>query len=163
AVDHDQRFKVLLQEFLREFLSLFFPDLLPYLDLTKVTWLHQELYPDAPQGLKWTIDLLARIPLLPSVANLGSELPSFDAIFLHIEIESADTVEPFRKRMYQYFHFLSEKHQLSVFPIAVYLGVGLQGRGRDVYQVRIWDRTPLRFEYDYVGLPGLEGSDYLHQ
>ncbi len=65
--------------------------------------------------------------------------------------------------MYEYFHFLTEKHGLTVLPIAVYLRVGLEGRGKDVYQVRVLDRTPLRFEYDHVGLPGLEGPDYLHQ
>lgn len=162
-MEHDQRFKVLIQEFLREFLSLFFPELLPHLDLGQVTWLHQELYPSAPEGTTRTIDLLARVPLLPSAACLGPDAPTFDAILLHIEIESADTVEPFRRRMYHYFHFLTEKHGLSVLPIAVYLRVGLQGRGKDVYQVRVLDRTPLRFEYDYVGLPGLQGEDYLRQ
>jgi len=160
-MEHDQRFKVLLQEFLREFRSLFFPELLPHLDLTRVSWMHQELYPSAPEGLMRTIDLLARVPMLPSAASLGPEFTTFDAILLHVEIESDDTVEPFRRRMYHYFHFLTEQHGLNVFPIAVYLRVGLQGRGKDVYQVRVWNRTPLRFEYDYVGLPGLEGQDYL--
>lgn len=101
-------------------------------------------------------------PLLPAAAGLP-DCPRFDAILIHIEIESADAVEPFRRRMYHYYHFLTEQHGLSVLPIAVYLRVGLQGRGKDVYQVRVLDRTPLRFEYDYVGLPGLDGADYLHQ
>jgi hypothetical protein len=160
-MEHDQRFKVLIQEFLREFLGLFFPELLPYLDLSRVSWLQQEIYPYAPEGLRLTIDLLARVPLLPAAAL--AERPPFDAILIHVEIESADAVEPFRRRMYRYFHFLTEQHELSVLPIAVYLRVGLQGRGKDVYEVRVLDRTPLRFEYDYVGLPGLEGPEYLHQ
>jgi hypothetical protein len=161
-MEHDQRFKVLIQEFLREFLGLFFPELLPYLDLSRVSWLQQEIYPYAPEELRLTIDLLARVPLLPAAAALPDR-PHFDAILIHIEIESADAVEPFRRRMYRYFHFLTEKHDLTVLPIAVYLRVGLQGRGKDVYEVRVLDRTPLRFEYDYVGLPGLEGADYLRQ
>ncbi len=87
----------------------------------------------------------------------------FNAILFHIEIESADTVEPFRKRMYHYFHFLTEEHGLNVLPIGVYLRVGLEGRGKDAYEVRVLNRTPLRFEYDYVGLPGLNGQEYLGQ
>jgi hypothetical protein len=83
---------VLLQEFLREFLALFFPDMLPHLDPARVTWLQQEIYPHAPEGLKLTIDLLARVPLLSSAAGLGPEFLIFDAILLHIEIESDDTV-----------------------------------------------------------------------
>ena len=42
-MDHDQRFKVLLKESLREFLALFFPQWLPVLDLSRAEWLHQEL------------------------------------------------------------------------------------------------------------------------
>jgi hypothetical protein len=49
-MEHDQRFKVLLQEFLREFLGLFFPELLPYLDLSRVSWLQQESIRIPPRG-----------------------------------------------------------------------------------------------------------------
>jgi hypothetical protein len=110
-----------------------------------------------------TIDLLVRVPLLPSAAGLGSDPPTFDAILIHIEVESDDTVQPFRRRMYRYFHFLTEEHGLNVLPIGVYLRVGLEGQGKDVYEVNVLNRTPLRFEYDYVGLPGLAGQDYLVQ
>ncbi len=65
--------------------------------------------------------------------------------------------------MYLYFNHLTEKHGLKVLPIAVYLRVGLEGQGKDLYQVKVLNRTPLRFEYDYVGLPGLEGDHYLQQ
>ncbi len=161
---HDKRFKVLLREFLREFPALFFPELFPHLDLAKADWLHQELYHALQEGSTETIDLLVRVPLLSSAASLAPpDCPTFDAILLHIEVESADTVAPFRKRTYHYYHQLTEVHGLNVFPIAVYLRVGLEGRGKDAYEVRVLNRTPLRFEYDYVGLPGLEGKDYLHQ
>ena len=43
----------------------------------------------------------------------------------------------------------------------VHVRVGLEGRGIDVYERRFWERTPLRFEYDYVGLPALEGANNL--
>jgi hypothetical protein len=162
-VEHDQRFKVLLREFLGEFLALFFPEIFPHLDLTRTEWLHQELYHSVKEGTTLTIDLLVRVPLLPSAASLGPECPNFDAILIHIEIESDDTVQPFRRRMYRYYYLLTEEHGLVVFPIGVYLRVGLEGRGKDAYLIRVLDRTPLRFEYDYVGLPGLEGQNYLGQ
>jgi hypothetical protein len=37
--EHDQRFKVLLREFLPEFLRLFFPERAALFDLDHITWL----------------------------------------------------------------------------------------------------------------------------
>jgi hypothetical protein len=42
-VGHDERFKLLLREFLREFFELFFPDLVGLLDFAAAVWLQQEL------------------------------------------------------------------------------------------------------------------------
>jgi Domain of unknown function (DUF4351) len=82
-------------------------------------------------------------------------------VLIHIEVESDDTVQPFRRRMYEYGYHLTHILNLNVLPVAVYLRVGLDGRGRDVYQTEVLGRTPLHFEYDYVGLPALPGADYL--
>ena len=41
--DHDSLFKRLLTAFLGEFLELFLPDVLAYIDLSKVTFLDKEL------------------------------------------------------------------------------------------------------------------------
>ena len=56
---HDERFKLLLREFLREFFELFFPDLVGRLDFAAAVWLQQEPITDPPAGEKRTIDLLA--------------------------------------------------------------------------------------------------------
>jgi hypothetical protein len=164
---HDQRFKVLLQEYLREFLLLFFPDLLDQLDLDHVEWLHQELYPDPPHGQMLTIDLIASIPVRsgtvadePVRSGTVADEP-VQTILLHVEIESDDTVEPFRERLYDYFHLLTQKHGPKILPIAVYLRVGLEGQGKDAYVIQVLGRTVLRFEYDYIGLPGLTGQPFL--
>ena len=157
-MSHDERFKVLLREFLREFFELFFPDLIGQLDFANAVWLQQELIADPPTLEKRTIDLLVQIPLLPAA---GAAAPPPQVVYIHIEVESADTVEPLRRRMYHYFDHLTHVLNLEVLPIAVYLRVGLEGRGIDAYEVRVLGRTPLRFEYDYVGLPALEGADYL--
>jgi hypothetical protein len=153
---HDQRFKVLLQEFLAEFLLLFFPDLLDQLDLRRVEWLHQELYPDPPQGRLLTLDLIVSIPIRQAQAD-----GPVQTILLHLEIEADDTVEPFRQRLYEYFHFLTRKYGPKVLPIAVYLRVGVEGKGKDAHVIQVLGRTVLRFEYDYVGLPGLPGQPFL--
>jgi len=155
-MNHDERFKVLLREFLREFFELFLPELVSQLDFANAVWLQQELIADPPSGEKRTVDLLVQIPLLAPAGAAANQV-----VYIHIEVESDDTVEPLRKRMYEYYHHLTHVLNLNVLPVAVYLRVGLEGRGIDTYQVEILGRRPLRFEYDYVGLPGLEGANYL--
>ena len=160
--DHDQRFKTLVQEFLGEFLTLFLPEVSARLDLTSVDWLPQEIFPDPPTGERRSVDLIAQIPLRSSEGEPPPNQPRQQVLLLHIEVESADTVEPLRERMFDYYCLLTRKHGLDVLPVAIYLQVGLEGRGRDVFERRVWDRTPLRFEYDYIGLPALPGNEYLH-
>jgi hypothetical protein len=46
-------------------------------------------------------------------------------------------------------------------PIALYLRVGLEGIGWDVYEETYWDHRLLSFAYAYVGLPGLDGERYV--
>jgi hypothetical protein len=49
-MDHDQRFKTLIQEFFADFLRLFFADWAARFDLSKIEWLDKELLPDPPEG-----------------------------------------------------------------------------------------------------------------
>jgi hypothetical protein len=144
--DRHQRFKTLLKAFLVEFLKLFFPELIDRLDLTAITWLEQEVFPDPPSGQRYSVDLIARIPLRPLEGEPRPNEPRQQVLLLHIEIESVDTVEPFRERMFDYYCDMTRKLGLDVLPVAIYLRVGLEGRGRDTYVRRVWDRTPLRFE-----------------
>src|SRR5207302_7839346 len=53
------------------------------------------------------------------------------------------------------------KHGLPVLPIGLYLRVGLQGIGIDVYEEHFWELRPVRFEYLYVGLPALDAVEYV--
>ena len=161
-VDHDQRFKIILKVFLREFFQLFFIDWYDRFDFSLVEWLEQELHLDPPQGSKGSIDLLARIGIRAFDPPLPNH-PRQQIVLIHVEVESRDSVEQFRQRMYEYYKTLCEKYpDLDILPIAIYMRVGLEGRGIDVYERRFWERTPLRFEYDYVGLPALPSEEYLH-
>ena len=66
-----------------------------------------------------------------------------------------------RPRMFDYYELLRRQYGLPVLPIALYLRVGLDGIGWDVYEEKYWDRRLLAFEYAYVGLPGLVAEDYV--
>ncbi len=64
-MDHDQRFKLLLQAFLKEFLEQFFPDVTRRVDFTvPVEWLSQEHFLDPPRGRKRVLDLVAKLRTL---------------------------------------------------------------------------------------------------
>ena len=57
-MDHDQRFKTLIQEFFGDFLALFFRPWAERLDTEAVEWLTQEVFPDPPEGPRRVLDLV---------------------------------------------------------------------------------------------------------
>ena len=63
--------------------------------------------------------------------------------------------------MFSYYEQLRRRHGLPVLPIALYLRVGLDGIGWDVYEEKYWDHRLVSFAYAYVGLPGLDGEQYV--
>ena len=162
--DHDQRFKSLLKAFFAEFFQVFFPAWADRFDFSRVDWLEQEVFTDPPRGERRSLDLVARLPLRPGVpppAPAAGEPADCWLTLIHVEIESQDTVAPLRPRMLSYYEQLRRRHGLPVLPIALYLRVGLDGIGWDVYEETYWDHRLLTFEYAYVGLPGLDGEQYV--
>ena len=58
--DHDHLFKELLTTFFGEFLELFLPAVLEYLDADSVTFLDKEIFTDVTAGERLEADLVAR-------------------------------------------------------------------------------------------------------
>jgi hypothetical protein len=80
---------------------------------------------------------------------------------VHVEVESRDSVQPFRPRMFEYYVQLRRDSQLPVLPIGLFLRVGLDGLGWDADEEYFWEHRLLRFEYAYVGLPALDAEPYV--
>lgn len=159
--DHDQRLKVLLQEFLPEFFALFFPDWASRFDLSAAEFLDQEAFLDPPQGEKRLLDVVAKVPTRDAVPDPSGRGADHWLVIVHIEIESADRAADIRPRMWHYYDFLRRQYELPVLPVCLFLRVGLDGIGWDAYEERFWDHAILRFEYSYVGLPALDCAAYL--
>ena len=159
--DHDQRFKVLLQEFLGEFFELFFPEWAARFDFSQPEWLTQEVFADPPQGQRRSVDLVVKLQVREAIAAQRPDQPQSEVALIHVEVESAEKVAPLRARMYDYYNLLRSRHGLPVVPVALYLRVGLGGIGWDTYEEHLWDHCMVRFEYLYVGLPVLEGEQYV--
>jgi hypothetical protein len=83
-------------------------------------------------------------------------------VLIHIEVESNDRIAGFRRRFFEYYGDLRRKYDLPVWPIGVFLRVGLDGVGWTSYTETFWDQRLLEFWFAYVGLPALDAEAYLH-
>ncbi len=160
-MDHDQRFKALIREFFGDFLRLFFADWAAKVDLATVEWLETEALPNPPEGSRHQLDLVARIRTTERVSILQGEDADSWILLIHVEIEARDQTTRVKPRLPIYYMHLRQTHQLPVLPIVLYLKVGLEGVGIDVYQEMIGGLDALTFKYLYVGLPGLDGVEYV--
>jgi hypothetical protein len=160
-MDHDQRFKTLIQLFFQEFLLLFFKSWAERLDAAAVEWLDKEVFPDPPGGQRQILDLVGKLPTRRGVPGQRAGAAERWLALVHIEIESPDKATPLRPRMFDAYCHLRRKYGLPVLPIALYLRVGLDGIGIDIYEEHFWELRPIRFEYLYVGLPALDAIEYL--
>ncbi len=155
-MDHDQRFKTLIRTFFDQFLLLFFKDWAARLDLSGVEWLDTELFHDPPDGSRHALDMVAQVPLVDG-AEPGA---SASLLLVHVEIEASDRTTQLTSRLPYYYHFLRDKYGLPVLPIVLYLKVGFKGIGVHQCVETVWELEVSRFQYLYVGLPGLDGVEY---
>src|SRR5262249_36804183 len=125
-----------------------------------VTWLDKEVFLAPPQGEKRQLDLVAKLHLRPGVPPPRAGFSELVAL-VHVEVESRESAQAFRPRMFEYYVQLRRDSQLPVLPIGLFLRVGLDGIGWDAYEEHFWEHHLLRFEYAYVGLPGLEAEPYV--
>ncbi len=157
--DHDQRLKVLLKEFFEAFISCFFPAWAGRFDFAEIDWLDKELFLAPPQGERRQLDLVARLKLRPDAPSPRAAVNDLVAL-VHVELESRASTVAFQPRMFEYYIQLRRDSGLPVLPIALFLRVGLDGRGWDAYEEHFWEQRIVRFEYAYIGLPGLKAEDF---
>jgi hypothetical protein len=157
--DHDQRLKVLLKEFFVQFFVCFFPAWTARFGFSDLSWLDKEVFLAPPQGEKRQFDLVARLRIRPETPP---PQPALDELLclVHVEVESRESVQAFRPRMFEYYVQLRRDNQLPVLPVGLFLRVGLDGIGWDAYEEHFWEHRLLRFKYAYVGLPALEAEHY---
>jgi hypothetical protein len=59
-MDHDQLFKELLRVCFVDFLELFLPEVLQYLDVNSLEFIEQESFSEITEGRKRSVDLLVK-------------------------------------------------------------------------------------------------------
>lgn len=106
---HDQLFKELINEFFKEFLEAFFPDVHDNIDFHTIKPIPDEVYTDLLEGSTRRLDIVVETRLK------GTDV----VIIIHVEPQSYKQND-FHGRMYHYFSLLYSKYQMPIVPIAVF-------------------------------------------
>jgi hypothetical protein len=150
TIDHDGLFKELIETFFWEFLELFLPQVLDYVEPDEVTFLRQEIYSSIGSEEKRIIDLLAQVKF----RGQGSYF------LFHLEPQASVQAE-FERRMFCYFARLHEKYNLPIYPVVIFSYDSPRKAAESQYQVAFPDFQVLRFNFHTIQLNRLNWRDYL--
>ncbi len=149
-IDHDRLFKELISNFFLEFIELFFPQVMDYLDPDSIIFLDKEVFTDVTEGERYETDLIVRI-----------KFQNESAYFL-IHLENQSSAEPnFDRRMFRYFARLHEKFSLPIYPIVVFSYQEPKKPAISQYQVGFPDFKVLDFNYRVIQLNQYNWRDFL--
>jgi hypothetical protein len=151
AIDHDQNFKTLLKLFFREFMELFLPKEAARIDFSRIEFLEQEVFVDAPRGKRKRLDL---------VVKAGLKAGGDEFVLVHHEFQSKKEPD-FAKRMYLCFHELFERYDKVVVPVAVFTDDAVWREPvPDCFSIRL-DQEYLHFRYHLIKLKHLDYRKFL--
>ena len=151
-IDHDRLFKELIQTFFWEFIELFLPEVLEYVETDTLTFLPEEIFTDVTSGDKRKIDLLAQV-----------KWEGQDSYFLiHLENQAYNQKE-FERRMFHYFARLDAKYLLPIFPIVIFSYDEPKRPEKSQYTVNFPNRKVLEFNYFSIQLNNLKWRNFLNQ
>jgi predicted transposase YdaD len=149
VIDHDRLFKELLTTFFVEFLDLFFPEVLRYLDISRLEFLDKELFTDVTSGDTYEADIVVKAAF--------HEQPAF--FIIHVE-HQAQAEEAFDLRMFRYVALEHFKHGVPIYPIALFSDDSARRVEPDTYQMAFPDLEVLQFRYRVIQLRRLPWHDF---
>lgn len=151
-IDHDRLFKELILTFFWEFIELFLPEILEYVETDSLTFLPEEVFTDVTSGDKRKIDLLAQVK--------WQEQDSY--LLIHLENQAYNQKE-FERRMFHYFARLDAKYLLPIFPIVIFSYDEPKRLEKSQYLVNFPNRKILEFNYFAIQLNNLNWRNFLNQ
>ncbi|NJM72316.1 MAG: DUF4351 domain-containing protein [Scytonema sp. RU_4_4] len=151
-IDHDRLFKELLSTFFVEFIELFLPDILTYLEADSVTFLDKEVFTDVTAGERYEADLLVQAQFLGEAS----------CFLIHVE-NQAKAQANFGKRMFRYFARLFEKYDLPIYPVVVFSYDQPKQTAASEFRLEFPDFRVLEFNYRVIQLNRLNWRNYLDQ
>ena len=151
-IDHDRLFKELLSTFFVDFVELFLPEVLPYLDTNSLNFLDKEVFTDVTAGKRYETDLIVKAKFLEQKA----------CFLVHVEHQS-ETEKDFDKRMFRYFARLYEKYDLPIYPVVIYSQNSPKRPEPDNHKISFPDRLVLDFRYRVIQLNRLNWRDFVNK
>lgn len=149
-LNHDRLFKELLTTFFVEFIELFFPEMVDYLEADSLEFVDKEIFTDITSGARREANLLVKC-----------RFQGREAFFLiHLEHQSKREKD-FAKRMFFYFARLTEKFDLPLFPIALFSYDKPQSEEKHQYLLEFPDRKVVEFNFAVIQLNRLNWRDFL--
>ena len=149
STSHDTLFKRLLTNFFVEFIELFFPEILEYLDTNSITFIQQEYYTNVRDTINKRLDIIAQ-------ARFQEQDYSF---LIHIEPQASSMVE-FNRRMFRYFCDLFLKYNRPVLPIALFTYNSPQRAETDNFIIEVPYFIINQFNFKVVQLNRLRWQNY---
>ncbi|QLE58259.1 DUF4351 domain-containing protein [Nostoc sp. TCL26-01] len=151
-IDHDRLFKELIQTFFWEFIELFLPEVLDYVNKDSLTFLPEEIFTDVTSGDKRKIDLLAKVKFREQETYF----------LIHLENQAYNQKE-FERRIFHYFARLDAKYLLPIFPIVIFSYDKPKRPANSQYTVNFPNRKILEFNYVAIQLNNLNWRNFLNQ
>ncbi|WP_225880482.1 DUF4351 domain-containing protein [Anabaenopsis elenkinii] len=135
-----------------EFLELFLPEVVTYVEGDSLEFLDKEVFTDVTAGERYEADLIVKVRFL------GKE-----SYFL-IHVENQSSKQPnFDKRMFRYFSRLYEKFDLPVYPVVLLSYDSPKTLETNIHQVTFPHKVVLQFHYDVIQLNQLNWRDFVRQ
>jgi hypothetical protein len=141
--------RYLLTTFFVEFLDLFFPEVLRYLDISRLEFLDKELFTDVTSGDTYEADIVVKAAF--------QEQPAF--FIIHVE-HQAQAEEAFDLRMFRYVALEHFKHGVPIYPIALFSDDSARRVEPDTYRIAFPDLEVLQFRYRVIQLRHLRWHDF---
>ena len=149
-IDHDRLFKEIVTTFFGDFLALFLPEVVSYVEPDSFEFLDKEVFTDVTSGEKYEADIVVRVRFR------GQE-----AFFIiHQENQSYDQTG-FARRMFAYFARFDAKYSLPVYPIALFTYDTPLREEPNTYTVAFPDFTPLTFQFRAIQLNRLDWRKFV--
>ena len=149
-ISHDQLFKELITTFFYEFLQLFLPEIAAEIDPESIEFLDKETFSDVASGEALEADIVAKCKFKGS-----------DKYFLIHQENQAKSFADFPKRMFKYFARYYEKHDLDIYPIALFTFDAPLREEPDSLQISFPNLDVLNFKFRVIQLNRLNWRDYI--
>jgi predicted transposase/invertase (TIGR01784 family) len=148
--NHDRLFKELITTFFVEFIELFFPEVLGYLEIDSLEFLDKEVFTDVTAGERHEVDIIVK-----------ARFRGLTTYFLILVENQANQYTKFGNRFFKYFARLYEEHDLPVYPIVIFLFDSPKRPEQSTHVIEFPDLKVVEFNFRVVQLNRLSWRDFL--